>query len=1012
MPILTGTGDASPLDTFSLNRSTRGRSLSSIPFEASATEIRTNPLEPITFATSSSSTTNAGRPATNVNYDESSNDESLFRSNPSPSDSSSNQTSSNVRSDAPNRHHGGSSSGSGGSNPSMDDILSGLIQLIGGNVKLSNNNRQQSSATNHNGPGGLPFSVGLLPPQLAANPALLAQFASRLPNRLPNMQHFLPGQGPANMLPPNVLIGPSRVPLPLHFPPKNRNPPISNPHPTAPSPTTPISHLPIVNHHNPPANPSRPSANSGVAHLPHFPSGAGFPPFAHFSLPSGPQLNPSQLASLINGYGNSNNVLPIPFNELLAQANLNRTHPASALTPPLSTPSNTNNRIVKVEANEVSRLLGISQASSSALPASSSAGDHDTSNESSLAATPDNDFSVSNDPALQTSFGFVSTANRSPTSSLSTVGSTSLKLTPDTAPTVIVNHHRGVSLSARPMITTETNSKPSASDAENYHEASHNWQPFGHQQSSPTAATRPMLESSAPDIITRPEEPAVFDITVRHKLGHSSEDIQPTPTTTTIVASSTSSLSLERPIESSNSAPASEIIRPSETRPLSRTRTTSIPDAEVVYGRHVPTESSHTLSGPMISSTSTPAVYSSSTSTTPTPPLANNELHEITGRPYVVPVQVDQVRPAMTSDSDPHQQLLSQPGQGSVYIEGGQKHFKLKPVQRIPSIQVASAVNVLPASSSSSDASTADTPSSSSSSGAAVPSHTPPRAASSISRSRPAPPPVRIDTCIVGDDSTCGSAALERCRTEGGISSCHCRPGLGRASLRAPCVPATTLALQVRLDRLHGQKVAFSPHLLDPNSADFQKLESATAHALHTLISASRLARNLLTVRVRRFAPAAERALANVTVLMTRARDSNPSSMSVLRAQLASELARLVGAGRASALPLTLDSSVTPKVEDLDECADASLNDCSRYARCINELGGFSCVCRSGYEDRALVATSGSSPLLKQMRPGRVCSGCSTTHCSSRGECQVMDGQRVCKCRGDSVFSKSIFEFT
>lgn len=38
-------------------------------------------------------------------------------------------------------------------------------------------------------------------------------------------------------------------------------------------------------------------------------------------------------------------------------------------------------------------------------------------------------------------------------------------------------------------------------------------------------------------------------------------------------------------------------------------------------------------------------------------------------------------------------------------------------------------------------------------------------------------PPVRIDTCIVGDDSTCDQAQNEKCKTENGVSSCHCRPG-------------------------------------------------------------------------------------------------------------------------------------------------------------------------------------------------------------------------------------------
>lgn len=44
-------------------------------------------------------------------------------------------------------------------------------------------------------------------------------------------------------------------------------------------------------------------------------------------------------------------------------------------------------------------------------------------------------------------------------------------------------------------------------------------------------------------------------------------------------------------------------------------------------------------------------------------------------------------------------------------------------------------------------------------------------------RPRSTQPPVRIDTCIVGDDSTCDHAQNEKCKTDSGVSSCHCRPG-------------------------------------------------------------------------------------------------------------------------------------------------------------------------------------------------------------------------------------------
>lgn len=52
---------------------------------------------------------------------------------------------------------------------------------------------------------------------------------------------------------------------------------------------------------------------------------------------------------------------------------------------------------------------------------------------------------------------------------------------------------------------------------------------------------------------------------------------------------------------------------------------------------------------------------------------------------------------------------------------------------------------------------------------------------------RPTHPPVRIDTCIVGDDTTCDAAQHERCRTELGVSSCLCRPGYSRRKHRDPC---------------------------------------------------------------------------------------------------------------------------------------------------------------------------------------------------------------------------------
>lgn len=52
---------------------------------------------------------------------------------------------------------------------------------------------------------------------------------------------------------------------------------------------------------------------------------------------------------------------------------------------------------------------------------------------------------------------------------------------------------------------------------------------------------------------------------------------------------------------------------------------------------------------------------------------------------------------------------------------------------------------------------------------------------------RPTQPPVRIDTCIVGDTSTCDASQHEACATIQGVSACHCKPGFARLQHNLPC---------------------------------------------------------------------------------------------------------------------------------------------------------------------------------------------------------------------------------
>ncbi len=58
---------------------------------------------------------------------------------------------------------------------------------------------------------------------------------------------------------------------------------------------------------------------------------------------------------------------------------------------------------------------------------------------------------------------------------------------------------------------------------------------------------------------------------------------------------------------------------------------------------------------------------------------------------------------------------------------------------------------------------------------------------------KPSAPPIRIDTCIVGDDSTCEREKHEVCRTRLGVSSCYCSPGYGRRNHRHKCKSECTI---------------------------------------------------------------------------------------------------------------------------------------------------------------------------------------------------------------------------
>ncbi|CAB0017785.1 unnamed protein product [Nesidiocoris tenuis] len=102
---------------------------------------------------------------------------------------------------------------------------------------------------------------------------------------------------------------------------------------------------------------------------------------------------------------------------------------------------------------------------------------------------------------------------------------------------------------------------------------------------------------------------------------------------------------------------------------------------------------------------------------------------------------------------------------------------------------------------------------------------------------RPQQPPVRIDTCIVGDWSTCDSDQHEVCRTEQGVSSCHCAPGYSRHSHRQPCKRVISVVASVQIDKIYDQKITWSDKLRDVDSQEYLQLEYESARAMESAMS-------------------------------------------------------------------------------------------------------------------------------------------------------------------------------
>ncbi|XP_039747921.1 uncharacterized protein LOC120625072 [Pararge aegeria] len=253
-------------------------------------------------------------------------------------------------------------------------------------------------------------------------------------------------------------------------------------------------------------------------------------------------------------------------------------------------------------------------------------------------------------------------------------------------------------------------------------------------------------------------------------------------------------------------------------------------------------------------------------------------------------------------------------------------------------------------------------------------------------------PTVRIDTCIVGDDSTCDQAQNEKCRTEAGISSCQCRPGYARRVHRDPCRRVVSLIMNLRVDKIYDRKVVWDAKLADKESDPYQQMSYEAVRAIDSAFSMTPFSDDFVSGSVNSIHKGDEDhkgVYVNYTVLM----QETPET---LRAAVATDIQKhILGVIRRrsnniGASALWVDSpagSVLPLV-DLDECSNSELNDCHTLAICTNTWGAFRCVCPDTTLDTATVAH----------RSGRDCRACAASHCSERGVCRYANGQPYCTC--------------
>ncbi|XP_076230306.1 calcium-binding EGF-like domain-containing protein pawn [Nomia melanderi] len=263
---------------------------------------------------------------------------------------------------------------------------------------------------------------------------------------------------------------------------------------------------------------------------------------------------------------------------------------------------------------------------------------------------------------------------------------------------------------------------------------------------------------------------------------------------------------------------------------------------------------------------------------------------------------------------------------------------------------------------------------------------------------RPTQPPVRIDTCIVGDTSTCDVSQHEACATVQGVSACHCKPGYARLQHSLPCKKIISIVVSIRVDKIYDRKVVWDRGFTDKDSEPYQTLSYEANRAIESAMSMTPFSDEYMGSSVNGVyqgdvSQGQGGVFVNATLKLTyEPRTIRPSLAGELQRHLLGVIHRRSNNIGNSALYVDSPPGSISNLQDLDECASSELNDCHSSATCTNNWGGFTCACNPGLKDPHKDDPNES---------GRTCISCPSTYCNNRGSCSYQGDHMQCTCTGN-----------